>query len=465
MGHGLLVFSDINDRSALKRRHGAGYRINDSSGARWTDGLAQLHIQHDYVTLVGDDMSPEDVLGHVMRTRFPEGQLLADGVSRIVGPASPVDRELALRVARQQKGERDFTQLQFRMDTVDLETGEVEESSVRTMADSPVRRGAVTRWSSDSRRRFMKRFLEYHRLWSDPDRTNVFVVLTYGRRWSRSCSEHDGCTCSAHRDLSAFKKRLGRGFQGTLGCWLLEFQDRGAPHWNLMLSFPPGFVVDEEALKRELARDWVEVSGLGGSTRDHRLQRGLHLETVKDILLADGEVITGADAVGLYMAGEFGKVAQKRTPRGVQATGRWWAFFGDRELLASYRDEAVYEELAVQAVERRWIRLDELIRKDPQPVEGLDYIPIRAWVAGRHHVDWIVHGSCWIWWKICQRFGEWLPPVDALHDGGCRCLEGPSPGELQQWAREVASRKSKVAAAKRRFALDGTHAAADAQPS
>jgi hypothetical protein len=77
----------------------------------------------------------------------------------------------------------------------------------------------------------------------------IHLTCTYGKKYPKNSSDYK-------TDLDKFKKRLIR--LGLFGIWVLEFQERGAPHFHLLL-----FPTDNESweLGEFAARAWREVSG------------------------------------------------------------------------------------------------------------------------------------------------------------------------------------------------------------
>lgn len=108
-------------------------------------------------------------------------------------------------------------------------------------------RGEIRAFSRASRRRLMV-------LLNSIDRSRVaapvFVTLTYPRVWP-VCHE------DRKRHLDAFRKRLEREF-GRFPCiWRLEFQERGAPHYHLLLFLEAPLF----RLRRFISLAWYEVCG------------------------------------------------------------------------------------------------------------------------------------------------------------------------------------------------------------
>ncbi len=112
------------------------------------------------------------------------------------------------------------------------------------------RRGKVTIYSRKSRIRLLKRFCELEIAQAKP----VFITMTYPDEYP------DPQT--ARRHLDNFLKRLRRRFPGApvSGIWRLEWQQRGAPHFHLLLFHLPFWH------KSEVQAAWNEVIHADGST-------------------------------------------------------------------------------------------------------------------------------------------------------------------------------------------------------
>jgi hypothetical protein len=79
------------------------------------------------------------------------------------------------------------------------------------------------------------------------ERPIVFITLTYGQKFPSPTET------KAH--LEAFKKRLLRFAPSSSALWRMEFQQRGAPHYHLIVFNLPYLPKDE------LARWWHEIVG------------------------------------------------------------------------------------------------------------------------------------------------------------------------------------------------------------
>jgi hypothetical protein len=86
----------------------------------------------------------------------------------------------------------------------------------------------------------------------------------------------------------------------------MEFQKRGAVHYNVELSTVP--VLDE------LREEWYNVVGSGD--KKHR-ERGVWIQE-----------ITTWTGLQEYLVWELCKKHQKELPAGVSGVGRWWGYWG-----------------------------------------------------------------------------------------------------------------------------------------
>lgn len=108
-------------------------------------------------------------------------------------------------------------------------------------------RGRIRSFSRASRKRFLEKFARV--VWNDSDSVlnrPVFITLTYR---NAPCSE------SVKMHLECFRRRVERRFGDAGGFWRLEFQERGAAHFHLILWGVPWWSF------RELRRVWGEIIG------------------------------------------------------------------------------------------------------------------------------------------------------------------------------------------------------------
>lgn len=108
------------------------------------------------------------------------------------------------------------------------------------------KRKAISGFSANSRRRLMYTIASIRR---DAD-LPCFVTLTYPKIFPDPKS--------SKRHLKMFCQRLQRAFPNASAIWKLEPQDRGAPHYHLLV-----WGVDEIELKKFVPYAWHEIAGDG----------------------------------------------------------------------------------------------------------------------------------------------------------------------------------------------------------
>lgn len=124
----------------------------------------------------------------------------------------------------------------------------------------------------------------------------AFAVLTYPATFPTTGDK-------VKRDIDVFDKWLKREFDAKV-VWGIEFQDRGAPHINLL--------IDKFIPKEDFSRRWFEVVGSGDI---RHLRSGTRIEFCKS-----------SDQAAGYMAAAYSakKSAQKKVPEGFENVGRFW---------------------------------------------------------------------------------------------------------------------------------------------
>lgn len=145
-----------------------------------------------------------------------------------------------------------------------------------------------------------------------------FVTLTYPKDGYPT----DGLIVK--RQIHAFGQWLRRN--GIPYVWIMEFQERGAPHFHLLVG-------------KWVPRDLVEVDGKV-VTRD-KVKKGTAVRVVREGLetrwnsIIDGgednlwvgtqvKAAKNADSVGKYMAAYMSKLDQKTVPQDYKNVGRFW---------------------------------------------------------------------------------------------------------------------------------------------
>lgn len=109
-------------------------------------------------------------------------------------------------------------------------------------------RGAIQGFSRESRCRMLRILAKVRR---DALQEAVFITLTYPGRW------WPGSPSAWKRDLDSLLKRIARRYPQASAMWRMEAQERGAPHFHLLV-FGAGFIPHEWT-----ARVWWEVVGSG----------------------------------------------------------------------------------------------------------------------------------------------------------------------------------------------------------
>jgi hypothetical protein len=126
-----------------------------------------------------------------------------------------------------------------------------------------------------------------------------FAVLTYPAEYA-----HDSGVWKRHID--SFGKRIRRA-RGR-GAWFMEFQRRGAPHFNVILS---------AEVSRDQIRDWWH-DVIGTDCQHHAAGKGFYCEPVQSWPKVCG-----------YLVAEVCKPEQKAVPAGYESgVGRWWGKWG-----------------------------------------------------------------------------------------------------------------------------------------
>ena len=159
------------------------------------------------------------------------------------------------------------------------------------------------------------------------DASALFVTLTYPDSWDLDPTRWK-------RDLDAFGKWLRRDFAGCSAIWKLEPQQRGAPHFHLLV-WGIAFLHHQR-----LARRWFEIVG---SNDPRHLAAGTRVEAVR----SRNGVMRYASK--LYMGKDF------EMPPGWEHVGRFWGIIGRADLPLS-KCESFVEPAAVMVRFRRIVR-------------------------------------------------------------------------------------------------------------
>lgn len=187
------------------------------------------------------------------------------------------------------------------------------------------KRGVINGFSRAARRRLLYMIAHIRTDAALP----CFVTLTY---------PNDFPTVEeAKRDLKVFLQRLARRFRGAGWIWKLEPQERGAPHYHLLV-----WGVSEEQLLSWVVDVWYEIAGRGDP--NHRL---FHLGKLHDSRPCVSSVRSWR-GVWSYASKYLGKTFEV-AEWGKKWTGRFWGV-GQRDNIPF--GEAVEVEVPSQYVAR-----------------------------------------------------------------------------------------------------------------
>lgn len=222
-----------------------------------------------------------------------------------------------------------------------------------------VPKSAIVNWSAKSRAGMVARLLtlDYSSMMSNVNRPPAMITLTYPNEWQSLVP--DGATAKKH--LRLFQKRFAYEFkQPLVGCWKLEFQRRGAPHFHILCVPPVGV-----HFRTWLSETWTEiVNPLNTDERQKHLSAGTGLDYAEGLRSYDPKRV--AVYFSKHSSASFGdKEYQNRPPvlwTNSQSVGRFWGYWGLRPLIVSTK---VSEEdaLFVARTLRRWANANSKPRR------------------------------------------------------------------------------------------------------
>lgn len=187
-------------------------------------------------------------------------------------------------------------------------------------------RGVIDGFSLDSRRRLRKKLMSVDFASTDL----LWVTLTYHKSWGASFKDWKA-------DFENYIKRMLKTwpeYQGLM--WRLEFQERGAPHFHFLISFPKGKRPAAASFQMWSSHSWADV--IGGPED-------------QDLLIYGSKVIEVCNSRELgkllgYLVKEMGKVTQGIGDR--NGTGRMWGVRGSLPMIAiadvQFKSEADFAE-------------------------------------------------------------------------------------------------------------------------
>lgn len=223
---------------------------------------------------------------------------------------------------------------QYPQDTIYRIKGDPQEPDPEEREKSP--RGSVTRFSEQSRTRC--RLV----LRSIAPKMKMVFGLTYPADFP-----NDGLRVK--RNLGALLDWFRR--RGIEYFWIIEWQDRGAPHFHGFLTGPKfddqgSFVRNSFVGKAELAAAWNRIVS---ADRPEYLGDPAHLEHGTFY-----EIIEDQYKLASYYTTYMKKLEQKTVPPGYESVGRYWGY--SRSLM-------VKREQVVRCTYREAMRLLRIPRK------------------------------------------------------------------------------------------------------
>ncbi len=171
------------------------------------------------------------------------------------------------------------------------------------------------------------------------------LTLTYPRAFANSGKE---CKKHLNKLLTWLRSKIAFNY-----VWFLEFQDRGAPHFHVLLDFSPS-----ECLRTSLAASWAKYVCLGQGEEEFDKVFRVHSHKKQ------WEKIRDADGAAKYVA-KYAAKARQKDPKRFQNTGRFWG--ASRGV-----KEAIPRPVEVQQGE------DEIrgrLHSDGHPARSWDIIP------------------------------------------------------------------------------------------
>jgi len=176
---------------------------------------------------------------------------------------------------------------------------------------------------------------------------SVFVTLTYGQAFPSPRE--------AKRHLDNLMKQLRRKHEKVSGFWRLEFQQRGAPHFHLLLFGLPFME------KGELAARWANIVGEAywdysrdevqhPFTRIELLQSAKHASRYVAKYVGKVDTSEGGFNIASYLTDE-GEFIHPLTGDNCGSIGRWWGVFNAENLPLADLVEIVVDGFGTFAVD------------------------------------------------------------------------------------------------------------------
>ena len=204
------------------------------------------------------------------------------------------------------------------------------------------RRGRVTTFSPQSRRRFIRKMASVDQGADGPNRL-LFLSMTYHRNWPEDPAVQYDQLRRCHRKL---ERRFGR----IPLFWKKEFQTRGSPHYHLVAFLPA-----ELATRRQISKFvdfatacWIDVvAGPEGS---------------RELMARHAVCCTRKGSWRSLISYATKRMGSTAGTRDGQPPGRMWGAFRAKEMLISHEIIAVtYQD---------YLRLRRIFRKIVEAGQG-----------------------------------------------------------------------------------------------
>ena len=235
-------------------------------------------------------------------------------------------------------------------------------------------RGKIKEYSFPAKARMRMALEDTIDLWK------VYAVLSYPAEFP-----WDGRICAKHRNTLLTWLR-NNGIKEYF--WGLEFQERGAPHINLLL---PCFV-DLGAISAE----WFKIVGSGDL---NHLKAGVEIQAIRK----KDEIVT-------YLLGYTMKDDQKEVPGGFENVGRFWGCHRYEKRVSTFTKRFESQEAMNEFLE---------------PVIGEYETMLKGWHDQREKklgkpckpYKWRFKGRSWVMWSGNDFIDKFI------ENGGCKDVE------------------------------------------
>ena len=158
-------------------------------------------------------------------------------------------------------------------------------------------------------------------------------TLTYPKHYPK-----DGITIKRHlRNILKRMIRFGEKYGGIAVVWKLEFQERGAPHFHLLIvsQIPVALYTFRNWISTQWAsvvNEWTVLeSDLSREDKSEQYRKNIKAGTsLEEVKSKRGSLTYFSYYIG---KGRKNKEAQLKVPEGFEKIGRWWGIIGEANKL------------------------------------------------------------------------------------------------------------------------------------